>query len=381
MNTAYRTCKHIFDTGRLCDSAALPRHNYCAFHLHHRARLMRIAQLRARRQRLLLTLPPLENMYAVQSALNQLSEAAAAGMVDLKQARFLLSVVRAAGQFLLHADKWQATPYHCDQTSAPGSPISATDPPSVEIDLVAQYGLPPDLDLDLSPEAAFPDSVILSGGGLAAGVEGPASDLSSRAERSEVEGSAFSGHQPLTTDHSLSDLPFSGSYCGDHHSRECECCRIRPDHPVTPEAVELVEVYERLGDKAAAARSRQLERNRHRRLLRSERKRYEAVALERNLRRAVDIVAERKLAERDAQPAAEVGGPQLPDVGNCGAIDGCFVQGREAALGGESTDATSGYPAPPAVVAVAPSTPDQKRPVASADASVNLTAAAAKSSA
>ncbi len=338
MNTEYRTCKHIFDTGRLCDSAALPRHNYCAFHLHHRARLMRIAQLRARRQRLLLTLPPLENMYAVQSALNQLSEAAAAGMIDLKQARFLLSVVRAAGQFLLHADKWQATPYHSEQ-------------PGAAVDLAAHYGLPPDLDLDLSPEAAFPDSVILSEGGLAAGVEGPASDLSSRAERSGAEGPAFSGHQPPATDHSLPDLPFSGSYCGDHHSRECECCRIRPDHPVTPETVEVVEVYERLGDKAAAARSRQLERNRQRRLLRTERKRYEAVALERNLRRAADIMAERKLAERAAQP-------QPADV--------------------ESAPACL---APPAVGEVAPSTPDQKRPVASADGIGKLTAAPAKSSA
>ena len=312
MSTTYRTCKHISDTGRTCASAAVTGYNYCAFHLHHRARLMRIAQYRARRRRLLLTLPPLESMYAVQSALNQLSEAAAAGMIDLKQARFLLSVVRAAGQFLLHADKWQAAPYHSDQFCATGSPIIGANPGTAEIDLAAQYGLPNDLDLDLAPEVAFPLTF----------------DLSSRPEGAPApgaEGPAFPSHQPLATDHSLPELPFSGHYCGDHHSRECECCRVRPDYPVTPESVEVLEVYEKLGDKASAARGRQLERNRQRRLLRNERKRYEAVALEHNMRRAAEIMTERKLADRAKSQESTnhnsefaQGGPQLPSSGNCG---------------------------------------------------------------
>ena len=140
MSTAYRTCKHVYDTGGTCASASVKDQHYCGYHLHHRARLMRMAQYRARNRRFALRLPPLENMYAVQSALNQLAEAAAAGVIDLKQARFLLSVIRAAGQFLLRADKWQASPYHSDQ-------------PAPTIYLAAEYGLPNDLDLTPKPSS------------------------------------------------------------------------------------------------------------------------------------------------------------------------------------------------------------------------------------
>jgi hypothetical protein len=190
--------------------------------------------------------------------------------------------------------------------------------------------------------------VPVASGGVA---EGPASDLSSRAQRSGVEGPAFSPGGG----HSLPELPFSGDYCGDHHSRECECCRIRPDSPITPEAVEFLEVSEKFGNAAASVRRRQLERNRQQRVLRTERKRYEAIALERNLQRAADIMAERKLAERDAKQVSVEGCPILPSSGGVGPV--------------------------PAADATATSTPDQKRPVASADASLNLPAAAAKSSA
>ena len=83
MSEPLRLCKHIHDTGRTCASAAVKDQNYCAFHLHHRARLMRMAQYRARCEQFSLRLPPLEDMFAVQSALNQLVEAVAADMLDL----------------------------------------------------------------------------------------------------------------------------------------------------------------------------------------------------------------------------------------------------------------------------------------------------------
>ena len=82
----YRTCTHICDNGSICNSAAVTDRNLCLYHLDHRARLMRMAQYRARNERFDLKLPPLESMHAVQSALNQLSEALAADMIDLKRA-------------------------------------------------------------------------------------------------------------------------------------------------------------------------------------------------------------------------------------------------------------------------------------------------------
>ena len=73
----YRTCTYIHDDGGICNSAAVTDRNLCLNHLRHRARLMRMAQYRARGERFDLQLPPLESMFAVQSALTQLSEALA----------------------------------------------------------------------------------------------------------------------------------------------------------------------------------------------------------------------------------------------------------------------------------------------------------------
>ena len=149
MNTEpLRTCTHLHDHGGTCHSVAVRGQRYCPFHLRYRARLMRMAQFRARGQRFDLRLPPLEDMFAVQSALNQLVEAVAADMLDLKRAHFLLKAVRSAAQNLKWADKWPASIAHSEHAA--------------DVDLAAEYGLPGDLDLSIPPQVAFPQSVILS---------------------------------------------------------------------------------------------------------------------------------------------------------------------------------------------------------------------------
>src|SRR5271166_1699298 len=141
------TCNHTYDHGGTCNSVAARGRHYCAYHLHYRARQLRMAQTRARSERFDLKLPPLENMFAVQSALNQLVEAVAADMLDLKRADFLLKSLRFAAQALKHSDQWQPSIYHTD-VAAPA------------IDFAAEYGLPDDLDLNTRPEVAFPESVL-----------------------------------------------------------------------------------------------------------------------------------------------------------------------------------------------------------------------------
>ena len=283
------TCTHIYDTGGTCKSFAVKGQRYCVHHLRYRARRLRMAQARARGECFAFDLPPLESMHAVHSALSQLAEAIAHGAIDSRSARDLVSVLRVASRNLMHPEKWQDSLYHSDQ-------------PAPEIDVAAEFGLPADLDLDIHPDAAFqrdesPRCAILS--------EDP--------ERSEGNKSK----DPFVSANrhgfpALPELPFSGHYCGDHHSRECECCRIRPDYPLTPEMVEVVEVTKAYGPDAAAVRSRQLMRNTERRLLNRERKRYEAIALERNMRRAVEVMTQRKLGELTAPkaPASSPAGAQ-----------------------------------------------------------------------
>ena len=92
----YKTCTHLYDTGGTCNSVAVKDHDYCVFHLRYRARQLRSAQARARMERFDLKLPPIESMATVLSAVNQLVEAVAADMIDLKRADFLLKSLRFA---------------------------------------------------------------------------------------------------------------------------------------------------------------------------------------------------------------------------------------------------------------------------------------------
>ena len=279
-----RTCKHIYDTGGTCNSAAAVDRDYCVYHLSYRARQLRMAQRRARNERFDFKLPPLENMFAVHSALNQIAEAVAADMLDLKRARLLLSVVRAAGQFLLHPEKWQANPYHTD-VAAPA------------IDLAAEYGLPADLDLNTPPEMAFPSPLAPAASGTR--------------------------HWPLATDHSPvsgPQLPDVGN-CGNaivpddlRTPHVPDNFNFTPDYPITPEYVELDEVSRTLGSEASSARSTQLVRNQGRRRLHSERKRYAKIAARINLYRAAEKLAERKLAEQAAAAGSDSPVPKKPSV-------------------------------------------------------------------
>jgi hypothetical protein len=137
------TCTHIYDTGGICKSFAVTGQRYCVHHLRHRAHRLRAAQSRARGERFEFNLPPLESLHAVHSALSQLAQAIALGVIDRRSANDLLSVLRVASRNLLHPEKWQESLYQSDQ-------------PAPAIDVAAEYGLPADLDLATPPETAFP---------------------------------------------------------------------------------------------------------------------------------------------------------------------------------------------------------------------------------
>lgn len=256
MSQPLRTCSHLKETGDICNSVAAKDQKYCPFHIRYRARQLRMAQMRARAERFNIQLPPLEDMYAVQSALSQLAEALAADMIDPKRAQALLSVLRLVSLNLRHPEKWRTSPYHSDQP--------------VEVDVAKEYGLPRDLDLDTPPHLAFPpsadpQSVILSGGGA------PFAPPESKA--------------PFVSAHSTGDT-----------------VDYLPDSPISPEFLELRDISNTQGAEAAEVRFHQLERNRARRELRSNRKRYDEIAMRLNLKLAAERLAERKLAEAGFAP-------------------------------------------------------------------------------
>jgi hypothetical protein len=219
---------------------------------------MRRAQVHARGQHFSLDLPPLENMHAVQSALSQVIEALAADMIDPKRAHQLLIGLRQAATNFRHPEAWRASEYLNDQ--------SAAYPTSYE-EFEAEYGLPEGIDLNVPPEVAFPP---------------PAPAASETDNWSPATDNCFSSPMPTV------------AYCKDGPG--CPEHTIRADFPVTPENVEVYEVLQTEGSDAAARRGNQLSRNRQRRLQTSNRKRYAAIALERNLRLAAEKLAQQKLA-------------------------------------------------------------------------------------
>jgi hypothetical protein len=296
----FKTCKHSYDTGGTCNSAAVTGRDYCGSHLRYRARQLRIAQVRARNQRFDLKLPPIESMATVFSALNQIVEAVAADMIDLKRADFLLKTLRFAAQALKNSDKWQPSVFHTD-VAAPA------------INLESEYGLPDTLDLNTPPEVAFP----------------PLAD----AEPSDLAASP-TGNWPLTTGNSLDSPMPTVDYC--EHGPGCPEHTIRADYPETAELAELREVYQTQGVDAMGACHKRQQHNRQRRSMNTARKRYAAIALERNLRLAAEKLAERKLAAQqavaqNASPASDAAGKKPhAAAGEAFAAEGFAAKKEEA---------------------------------------------------
>jgi hypothetical protein len=333
----YKTCNHLHDTGERCNSAAAVNRDYCVIHLRHRARQLRIAQARARNERFDLKLPPIESMSAVLSALNQIVEAVAADMIDLKRADFLLKSLRFAAQALKTSDKWQASVYH-------------TDAPAPAVNLQSEYGLPEDTDLDTPPEVAFPpppESVQMGAPPLSPAFGDRVGDVGCPIPLS------FGGVGPV---HGGSILP------------SLDRTPLIPEIPApgvrdytaegifieaTPEDMELNEILKEQGYKAFDRRAREHQRNSARRKqrqhFRANYQRYVAEAKATNIQRAAEQLIKEKLAAEKA-----------------------------AAQNTNATPDTAGCPIPPSVGGVGTFSDTTRKPVASFDAEPGDTSAAHK---
>jgi hypothetical protein len=275
--TDYKTCTHIHDNGHYCQSAAVTDRDYCLFHLRYRARQLRKAQARARMERFDLKLPPIESMSTVLSAINQLVEAVAADMIDLKRADFLLKSLRFAAQALKSSDKWQPSVYHSDQ-------------PAPAVDLATEYGLPNDLDLNTRPEVAFPPA--------------DTSDRDGCPVQADFACAGVFPHgvHPLPPNLDRPPLiPIIPPPVLRDYVAEAEIAM----NEVTPQDLELHEIMKTEGYKAMESRAleheRDANRKRRRKLYRANYERYVAEAKLKNIQRAAEkLLAQRLAAEKTA---------------------------------------------------------------------------------
>ena len=132
----FRQCKHIFEDGHTCGSAAVKDRDYCYHHLHHRGHRIRMLRARAENRQVFLDLPPLDNLSAVHSVGCQIAQAIAAGVIDVRVAKAILSYLRLISQTLRQAESpaWRNNPYHCEQVVSYDS-------------FESEFGLPENYDL------------------------------------------------------------------------------------------------------------------------------------------------------------------------------------------------------------------------------------------
>jgi hypothetical protein len=247
------TCRHVLANGALCQAASLRNRDYCRFHLQQIGRRMKAARSRARQQAPMLRLPLLEDLYSVQVALMQLADAIAYREIDPQYARLLTTVLRLAMQNLKSKAWDRPSRFQLAETDAA---------PTTWDTFEQEHDLPPDLDLSVDPEVAFPPT-------------GPAASGNENALRAKL----------------------------GQHLREVYDA---PPALVTADQVELMEVYEQQGEQAAAKLGAHQERNLRRRERRARQLFYEEVARKHN----VQLAAQRLIAD----PARAASLAQTPRV-------------------------------------------------------------------
>lgn len=141
-----KTCRHIRENGAFCGSIAAKGRDYCPYHLRERGRRLKMARARARKQRLLLQLPPLEDLYAVQVGITQVLNALLGGQLDKGLGGTVLyGLQQAATNLCRPREVWEESNHFHSQQQM--------ELPGFE----AEFDLPKGFNLDTAPEVAFPE--------------------------------------------------------------------------------------------------------------------------------------------------------------------------------------------------------------------------------
>ncbi len=146
-------CRHIKADGVFCQVPAVGGRRYCYNHLRLRGQQMRIARALARREPYQLMLPALEDMNAVQAALNEVTAAVAAGLVEHSRAKDLLNACQQAANNLRFID------HLAEKAARQASAVEAGEPQRVVEEypgFEAEFELPAGAGPGAPPQVAFP---------------------------------------------------------------------------------------------------------------------------------------------------------------------------------------------------------------------------------
>lgn len=299
------TCRHVHANGALCQSPPLRNREYCHFHLDQIGRQLRAARARARHQPPRLKLPLLEDPFAVQIALMQVADAITNGELDVERGRLLMSLLRLASRNLNTARYWKQKPLFAAEADAG---TAAAEWPTFE----QENGLPPDFDLSVDPEVAFPMTQTLplnpnEGLNGAPGLHNP--------------NEALNGAPGNNLDEALRE-----------RIRRALGEASEPARLVNADQVELMEIYEHDGPQAAKKFADRMVRNDLRRERRMRRLHYEEVARNHSIKLAAQRLLEQQQREaREAARAQPAGDDASAISGASEAGDGCRKMPASAA--------------------------------------------------
>jgi hypothetical protein len=141
----YETCRHVKEDGAYCGSPALRERKYCYYHLMQRA--SRLRRARALRDNLpyRLEIQSLDNLYAVRAALTDIAQALAAGQLDPRTAGKLLYAIQQVTSANRRIEQMEAAQLQ----NGRGAPAADNSRIQECPDFEKQFGLPPDVDLDV----------------------------------------------------------------------------------------------------------------------------------------------------------------------------------------------------------------------------------------
>jgi hypothetical protein len=158
-------CHHVMESGFYCQTPALRDRRYCYSHLRLRGQRLRMARAIARRQPYRFDLPALDDLFAVQAAVEHVARALGAGLLERRQAGTLLYALQqsAINHRILALLRMNAS--SADPTLSPKADMKGGAPADrmgqkrlVEEypEFETEYGLPAGLDLSQPAHVVFP---------------------------------------------------------------------------------------------------------------------------------------------------------------------------------------------------------------------------------
>jgi len=168
-------CHHVMESGAYCQTPALRDRRYCFSHLRLLGERMRMARAIAKRLPYRFTMPALDDLYAVQVAVERVATAMAAGLLEQRLGgRLLYALQQSSGNLRVLALARMSAASRVNPTLSPkngekgGAPagesggVSPTGEAGEQKRLVeeypgfeAEFGLPAGLDLS-QPHLVFP---------------------------------------------------------------------------------------------------------------------------------------------------------------------------------------------------------------------------------